>query len=159
MVYADDGRCYTEDIRASINSVTIFDAPVDDLNHNRPLPGDNIIVYVVTKQVLDIIKRKDIDNKSFWFNNVERTIVVYTDISVVQAFNRHIASVVPDWANVKAFDVMDKRQWLYAEAEVKYLLEEAANLPFRGTRNFIFKPNTVSILVSTLTTFRGFMDC
>ena len=58
---------------------------------------------------------------------------------------------IAEWKKVRKFNTTNKRDWLYAEAEMTYLLEDTKNtLLSEGSNNIVFKPDTVSGLVSVI---------
>ena len=156
ILFAEDGKQIKAVVCTSCKSETIREVSINTIDSESPVDGYSIIVIVITQQMLDTMKstcRVATDSKWSWLNQADRTIVMYTDEAILDSFEQCISQLVniAEWKKVRKFNTTNKRDWLYAEAEMTYLLEDTKNtLLSEGSNNIVFKPDTVSGLVSVI---------
>lgn len=150
LVCSSDEKNVSGKIKSSLQSVAdaIDVMAVDDLIRTDCLDKRDLGVIVLTQKTWDQLQHIGTNHLDRWLKNPERIIVVYEDKTLVQNANKWFTRNLTSW-NAKTFSARDRRDWLYAEAEMKYLLEEARNC----VSKFDFKPERYSELVSNFNIF------
>lgn len=145
LVCSADGKDVSEKIKSSLQSVTdaIDVMAVDDLIGTDYLDKRDLGVIVLTPMAWSQLKHIGSNHLNRWLKTPERIIVVYLDTNLVQIANKWFTRNLNGW-NATTFSARDRRDWLYAEAEMKFLLEEAKHC----VSKFEFKPERYSDLVS-----------
>lgn len=150
IICSGEGNDLAHQIKLSLDKVaskvTIIN--VKELSDDCVVDNFEIKAIVLTEDTCEQLQRVRGDRWIEWFPCPGRTIVIHRDEDLSRRLDNHLSSITENWMNErKTFDVSERREWFYAEAEMKALVEEAKQQQLLE-RRFFFKPETVSSAVS-----------